>query len=825
MKNIYSVDADSHYVSVCHNLRSSKHPSGEPTLKPVGTPVRLSDTPMRPLTTMSSDGKSYLIGAADNTLLTLSLESGLTDPVSLTSQTDSVSVSSLSPLSSLSSLTLESEILCALADGKRLTVMTATRAYRFRLVDGELCETDIASMPSISLQAEDRGDVSVTVAGRTLSRSYTSGNHELADADRRAISGDIRRAYADICRQAAADGAFVAPMVCRYRIIGSRGDTLLESPPLLLGPSDSSRHTAPLAMKSSDRRTVTAWQMDMPSWRPVITVNGDIPDSLSDAVDRIEVVASPGLHPYDSSEEASITVVTGSSAGDFLRATAAGAWKSVSSGNSRQGQARLARIACRPDCMTNVIATLRPQSGAGQQITVSPSDVAEQCRQVDKLITSRLAKPDNMLMRISPPHRFTAGCVVSVAGRELWGRLCAHRFEGYPAEVFAASKGGAGVWHAAVSVDFGDGGERVVAVSEGLSGAPLTFGPLLSYPSPDATSMTITVSAAGEVRTATFALHPDPTNTHAIYIHPTLQAHSLTGTLPAFVIPAERRIKLQLEQYVCSCDAPSPCAPRRPETIMPAGDRRVSSVWPCSRLSAGWESDRQRFIVISDAGIHRAILNLTKSKHNLTLTLIGCEAPAGDYAVTEAGGCLLAAVGRNLVKIGSGTVKTIAENIDARSIAYAAATDELWTDTSQGVKVIDLKNMSCYTRDAFRLGASAGDYAEVDGYTVELARESISPQTYVRWSGCISWDGSYRRIREAILDLRSESVTNGSVAIRRTSHAETEGTPTCRLNVVGRIMSPLVMRCISLPARGCQFDFQGRVSYDTTINSVKIVTL
>lgn len=822
MKNIYSVDAQctKHHdggnaVTVCHNLRPSRLPSGASALKPVGTPVKLSDKPMRPLTKMSVDGKSYLIAAADNTLHILNLETDLT------SQPGQASFSSLS---SLASLTLGSEISCALADGDQLTVMTAERAYRFRLSDGQLSETDIAELPSISMLSEDKGDVSVAVAGRTLSRSYTSGNHELADADRRAISGDIRRAYSAICRQAAAAGTFIAPMVCRYRVISRHGDTLLKSPPLLLGPSDSSRLTAPYSLKSNDRRTVESWQMALPSWRPVIRLNGDIPDSLSDIMDRIEVVASPGLHPYDSSEDASITVVSGSSAADFLHVTAAGAWKSVSSGNSRYGQARLARIACRPDCTTDIIATLHPASGMGQQITVAPSDVAEQCRQTDRLISSRLVKSDSLLQRISPPHSFTAACAVAVAGRELWGCLCAHRFDGYPAEVFAASRGGAGVWHAAVSVSFGESGERTVAISQGLSGAPLTFGPLLSYPSPDATSMTITVSTAGEVRTATFPLTPDPTNTHSIYIHPTLQPHSLTGTLPAFVIPADRKIKHQLGQYVCSCDAPLPLAPRRPAAITPAGDSRISSVWPCSRLSAGWESDRQRYIVISDAGIHRATLSLTKAKPTLTMTLIGREAPAGDNAVTEAGGSLLAAAGRHIVKIGAGTVKTIAENIDAVSIAYAAATGELWAATPQGVKVIDLKSMSCYTRDAISLGASVGNYAEVDGYTVDLAREIASPGTYVRWAGCISTGDSYRRLREMIFDLRSESVTDGSMDLRRMSHADAEGTPTCSMNVDGRVMAPLVMRCISLPTRGCRFEFQGRVSYDTTINSVKIAT-
>ena len=156
---------------------------------------------------------------------------------------------------------------------------------------------------------------------------------------------------------------------------------------------------------------------------------------------------------------------TAATSGDFIRVTAAGAWKSVSSGNSQAGQARLARIACRRDCATEVIAALRPSSGSGARITVLATGVGEQCRLVERLMTQRAEPSDPALARISPPHSFTAACGAALSGHELWGGLRARRFTGYRAEEFAASRAAAGACHAGVSMDLGDGSERVVAES------------------------------------------------------------------------------------------------------------------------------------------------------------------------------------------------------------------------------------------------------------------------------------------------------------------------------------------------------------------------
>ncbi len=211
---------------------------------------------------------------------------------------------------------------------------------------------------------------------------------------------------------------------------------------------------------------------------------------------------------------------------------------------------------------------------------------------------------------------------------------------------------------------------------------------------------------------------------------------------------------------------------------MPVSDGRVMSVWPCGRNNAGWESGSLRFIVMSDAGTHRASLSLLRRQRPLTLTLIDSDPAGGEHGAAVADGCLYAISGRRLVRIGSGTVKTIADNVSTRAIAYSAAYGELWLSTDDGVKVVDLASMSVYSRDNYDVGASVGQYAEIDGHTVDLSREASAPQVYVRWSGSIATGEDYRRMREARLDLRAEESTGVELAVRRVNHNAVENRAT-----------------------------------------------
>lgn len=794
----------SHSTTACHNLRSVRLQTGATALTPVGTPVRLSEEALTPLTTMTCGDRRLIVASSAGRLQII-------DPAP--------AEAGISLMADDRGFALPGEALCATTDGDRLTVMTDRHQLRLTLdgESGELYETGYDGLPAVVLTAETLADVSATIGPRKLSTDYPAGNHSLADRDLRAISSDMRHAYCAICRQAAADGVFIAPRLCRWRIIGRDGDILTESSPLLLGAADGSRLTAPLTFSSDDRRTIEQQELSLPSWRPVITVTGNIPDAIGRLIDRIEVIAAPPFHGFDADETAAVTLIATPGCSDFARVTMPGAWKSVSPGNSRQGKSRLSRMIATGFTSADIIAVMRPTENTAL-ISVPADSVVAQCLRTEKALAQDIPAPDILLHRISPPHSFTAGCVTSVAGTELWGRLRAHRFGGYKAENFAASRGEAGAWHAAAEVSFADG-ERLVTVSEGTSGAPLTFNPVLSYPSPDATAITVTVSTAGEVRRATFTLTPDPSGTMAVHIHPGLAPHALVGSAPAFVIPDERRTDRVLDNYICVCAVPNAGAPRRPLAIASVSDGRVYSVLPGSRLTAGWATTAPHFTVFSASGTHRATL----SGDALRLTLIDSTPANGDHAAVIAGGRLIAATGSRLIEVGAGTVRTLADNIRADAIACGAG-DELWLASEEAVSVLDLATMTHHTRSESGLGASSGHYALLGAQLCDLSRETAASSLYVRWAGAVSLGDAYRRIRQMRLDLRASSVSSGTLTLRRLSHDTAENGALCRLNINGSLRSPLILRTRSLPARGCAFDFQARVSSDTIVSSVIITS-
>ena len=127
--------------------------------------------------------------------------------------------------------------LCAVFDdgGDSLTVMSASGAYVAQYADSgwEMARADSSAWPAISVTAESAGDISVTLPMRVLSREYTSGM-PLAAADRKALAGDIGRAYSDVLDSAQAAGASIAPCLARCRILDAEGNTLHTTPPVLL---------------------------------------------------------------------------------------------------------------------------------------------------------------------------------------------------------------------------------------------------------------------------------------------------------------------------------------------------------------------------------------------------------------------------------------------------------------------------------------------------------------------------------------------------------------------------------------------------------------
>ena len=799
-------------VTDCHNLRFVTLPTGDIVLKPVAPPSAVAASAWSPLVRASfCDGKNRLIVASGNSLGEIILDSQgrMIEGINLIAALDATPV-------------------CATADGFRLVVMTSRGPMTWLLgYDGNWLAVDRSKWPALSLMAVDGADCIADVPARRLSADYSDRSRPLTDTDRRSLTLDLRRAYLEVARQAASLGEMCAPMLVRYQLVGYDGEIIHVSPPQLLAASDSSRLTAPISVRSADRRSLPAYSVSARSWRLKVATTAPIPPDMAETVSRIEILASPQFHPYAPSAEASVSLVSEPSSDEMLRLTMPGADRSVSSGNACAAEARLKAAVGAMESLETIVAVIQGPFIDGQPLDVRPTvmglmrSVADDCRILDEAIArgeiGEVIPTETQCL--SAPHTFSASCGVSDAGHTLWGGLEPLRFDGYPLESFAAARAGQGAWHAAVAVSFSSGREQVVALSSGSSGAPISLNPLLSYPSPDAVSMTLMLSAGGVVRSSTVPLVPDSSGRRAVYVRPSFAPFTLDNEMPAFVVPAVRRVSRPMPSCVAVCRSRAPSSPIAVATL---GDGCVNDVYVASRARSSWDFSKPRFSVFATSGTY-------------TVTLSGSRAPTlstsridsrvvGRGAACHVDGRLWAVAGDSLVEVGVSALKDLVSSVETGFLAYDLHNRELWISSPlRGqTTVFSTRDLCCYTRDEILSSTSVGGYTLVNGSLCRLGDETTPQSVFIRWDGQISFGDSYVSPRLLRLDMRATKLSYGSLTVRRMSLADAAPSPALRLSISGRLGAPLSAPLRSLPARRMSFSLQGRASPDTLISSLTI---
>ena len=804
----------------CHNLRHGSLTPGADVLQPVGSPAIVAAGDWKPQAVMHPVPGFICLIVTDGCRVGYIDISASGGDLSETPVGDVVQIA-----------VTDSPVSCALPCASSLYLMTGDGPRRLRYFDDtrEWVRVNPAEWTPVSLIADEGADCTATVAPRRLSRDYTSPADSLDDRDLRAVTSDLRRAYAAAVRQAAASGDFCAPALMRLRFIGHDGAELCSSPPLLLGAADSGRLTDPISVTSDDRRTLGSYDIAVRSWRPHVRSNRPVSKDMSLSVSRIELLACPQFHPFDPSGEAGADLVSPVADNTMLRLTMPGAGRSVSAGNAAVGESRLRRMLEVMPRVERVVAVIRGPFAEGRFIDCSPEltspygSVADECRAVERslaLVADRPAAGSPELSLVSQPHSFAADSVAASSGRVLWGGLAALRFDGYPASAFAGGLDAAGAWHSAVTVTFASGDEQVVAVDQGTAGAPRAFNPLLGYPSADAVAMTVTVSAGGMVRRQTVPLTPLSGIDMSVYVDPSFAPFALSDLAPTFVIPAARPVRKPLPGFVASAGDGSPLRPRDVAPVAPGAG--AMAVFPASRSLSSWDFGRARFSALTSQGIFSVTL---APDMKLSVSLIDSRSVADPRAAVDAGGRLLAAASGSLVEVGASRVRTLLTGFDAAVLAYCAARDELWASADGSSQIIALSDMQRFTRDEVLGSSSIGTYAVVGGSLCCLDRETPGQSLYVRWDCAMSLSDNFVRPVAVALDLRSASVAYGSVVLKRMSHADEAPAPVMRLTVDGAVRSPLRVAVAALPMRRAAISFQGRVSPDTMISSAELTYL
>ena len=673
--------------------------------------------------------------------------------------------------------------------------------------------------PPIRLRAENGNVASATVLPRTLSKSYRD-NRKLSAADRAALAGDLEEAYRSLCADAAAAGYFVQPVLARYRLLDSGGRVLFESPTVLLMPPEGTQCGDSVELSSADGQTVDSYTIQAKAWRPVI----DIPaaDSQCRAVAAVEISTSPQFHPYHPGRAATVNT-TRTAAGVFARVSLPGAHWAISGVNDAAASSFVARAVARMDVFEHRIEYVNTPFGATAR-TLRPAVAAsaepgDDSRALEEAMRRPVARPARREALMAAPHTFSASCAATDGVSTAWGCITAHRYPGYPLQTFACASTDE-AWHATMVVKF-DGRKGVRRFEEHTGLCPAKLGPVLSYPAPDASEMTILLSKGGRLYKGVFALRPDESGLRAVYISPGLKPIELAQASTGQIVDIENA-DCAFHDAVAIAPVDNPLAILSSAT-MPGGTVRALQAMPGTGQS--WEFGRSRFFAGTGAGIFSVVASSGGGK--ISTRIIdsrGIGRRSAMAATPEAVYALLTTPGADTsvpaAINATGKVRPIALPGPYSALAYDPEHSELWAFKANGTAAI------------FCLGHEAGMYSRYDVACTDTATTDgeaygISPQGIV----CLGMEDAAERntvtyadtaspksrrpfvLNAAVTDIRAIDSTM-TMAFDAVSNNGTAARPYVRLRIKGDILSPVVARTAGAPARSIAARIAGSAGAD-----------
>jgi hypothetical protein len=785
---ISNCDTDSSLAAVkCENLRLMANGDGANTLTVVGNPDKIISGDYTPL------------AAANSTLF---LKNGRTlyhIPVAGGELTELC--------------TLDSDIRRAFPANGYLIIVTdagtyrayydkATATWQAPLLQGDYRPVSLRAIDTLVLQQ--------TVGERTLSKVYNNDLTPLV-TDKNAIKSDLNAAYTALAKSAREQEVFLQPALCRYRLRDDQGRILFTSPTVLLSATSGQQLTSAIAVGSSDRQTINAYNLDVATWRMQL----DIADGTTPADDRVaslEVLMSPQLHPYSETELPLIMFMRRDTSSNFMRIFLPGEALST---------AAVAKLASRMDSMERVVATInRPFADSAQtsiSITVSNFEtLSNELSTIKKTLTADVTRVDNLTARLLPPHNFTAQVASTASGVTLWGNITANRYDGYPLNIFAANTASK-PWRATVKVQFADGSETAVWQGQFSSACPTAINPILSYPSADAVKMTISLSANGQSPLLqTFDLTADETGTCARYIDSGLKPFNLSASTEPFSIPDANAIPLDLPDVIVATDA---AQPQLTKVVKQLDCGTVNAITPARVGQNAWDFGRSRFYVMTEQGISSVAINAAQSA--LSVNLIDSRGVGDNDAVTVADDqIIVAASNGDLLALRSSRISTIRADAGYKHLAWVSSRRELW-----GVDADGAVDVVCFDYDYGRyqrtgltikhfLGHSGGAVAQTDSGVVNIYKETATMLQPVNWGVSISPKRRDQFVPGILrLDMAALKFL-GSVTLSRVGLTSTPTAPDLSASINGELRSPLILKPLARPMRSFRLNINANVTTD-----------
>lgn len=544
-------------------------------------------------------------------------------------------------------------------------------------------------LPAIRIVASEHNTLYGRVPPVKLSGASpgTSGSR-LSAADNRLLTNALVATYDLLRQQAKGLNYHVQPMMARYRLLDAAGSTIGVGPTIPVSVPEGFSTTGSITQVSSDNlQTLGEGRIEMKVYRPAVVAPAPLPEPWNRLVSKLVVEVTGEIEPLSREGEAPHGIQRDAASGSV---TVTSRLPGFANGTVID-KARLRRLG-----MEGMQTPLRMAAefntpfdgGVGEPGTIHAFTAS-----------------DN-----SPATPTTAGDLTPTAGRS-WSAaleagevtvLCNPRRnqpEGWSPDCFIASRdsGEGSVWRMAFSVKLSTpaGTVRVKRETGGLGNAPTTLSPVLTFPSSEATELTVSyLSPGGTVYEESFPLTPVPGMELACHISPGLERFSLTKTVGAY-LPQGDELPPYREEGVAEIYSTADLGRRLDRRRLGSGTIHAVKVAP--RSGSGWDFSRLKLLFLGEEGTSIATLDSSgKFRSSAPVDNRPIRSPEAVCEATgPSGACLLLHAGDDLVSISgqkATTIKTTLATLLHRdpvlpknlSIGWEETRHELWLSPTDG---------------------------------------------------------------------------------------------------------------------------------------------
>ena len=706
--------------------------------------------------------------------------------------------------------TLSSEPTAVHIAGNRMIAMTADGPWLFVRAGADAPWTSaghLPKFPAINIEARDYSLVTATVA----------------DCDTTTVGAACVAAYTSMAAQANASGALMQPVMARVRLFDDSGNIIHTSEPvavMLPGPVPFAEATT-FECESNDGTTVKVRTKELtaPTYRLHVSVFDELPDPWRELIALAEVQVTPQFHLLGEGD-AEVSVSRGAPEGTQRTVRVMMPQSPLSFGCSATATTAMRAVAEHFDALARTVATVHNPYAAAQSMDVAVADTLlpiEHNRKILKVVGEAVDHTPYAIARLDEPGGFTAGHVAASGAAVAWAALGLIRRPA-PSPAWWAVQTTDRRWTADVLVDFANG-DCVVASYSGAQ-APVLLSPIVSYPTPDAESITITMNVDGDVHTCTLPLTPDATGHHSVFVATTAAPFAIDGEAVE-IDPGDHYAPVVTLPMAVAVATAGHCL--KISSVANAG-ATVNALVAARNTGGAWDFGRARFWVFTPAGICMAVA--ANSLQQMSMTRVDSRCVAGPECVADAGAVVYALAGGALLELAGGRVNTAAVAVSGNRLGWIDADAEVVvadTDNNEATHFCTLLGMDTYNTTLVARGpwlSAAGTvYAVTENGLCDLGKRTAAAQTSVRWQAAVADLPVRRRRLAALIWPVKASRFTGTLTVSRRWLTELSPVPAvmARMAVDGVVRAPLRCPVVGHPAADVWLDVSASVSADFAI--------